>query len=120
MIGTKPAVPFIGTALFNGAHQLISPSNTRVRYAGGTDVLDVISALDIAPDGVPTDIDGNSPPLNGRDQVWLVWRETFGVTAFALRQDVTFTPAADATPNDQADIDAAIVADRAKARIVYS
>ena len=123
VIGTKPAGPFIGTALFNGAHQLISPSNTRTRYAGGTDVLDVIAALDIAPNGVPTDIDGNSPPLNQRDQVFLVWRAPFGVTAFALRQDVTFTPAAppaDTTPYDQADIDAAIAADRALAKVTVT
>ena len=126
MVGTKPAGPFIGTAVFNGAHQLISPSNTRTRYAGGTDVLNVLAVLDIRdPAGRPLDIDGNSPPLNARDQVYLVDRPAFGVAAFALRQDVTFVPAVppDTTPYDQADIDAAIdaaiITDRAKAHIEY-
>ena len=45
-------------------------------------------------DGRPVDIEGNSPSLNHRDPVYLVDTPNFGVAAFALRQDGTFTPAA--------------------------
>ena len=85
----------IGTFKMVGAHALISPSDTKVRYMQPADAgpWDVAASLDLKqPDGTPVDIDGKSPPLNKRDQVYLVDAPTFGVAAYALRQDGAFTP----------------------------
>jgi hypothetical protein len=98
VVHTKPAGPFIGTTVIGVGHALISPANTRLHYQylqwpGGTDVLNVVAALDIVdPQGRPMDIEGNVPPQHARDQVYLVDLPGFGASAFALRQDCTFTP----------------------------
>ena len=93
--GYKAVDQGIGTFKFVGAHHLISPLNTKVHFpqADGA-TFNAVAALDLkTPDGRPIDIEGNSPPLNDRDQVYLVDAPNFGVAAFALRQDGTFTPA---------------------------
>jgi hypothetical protein len=93
--GYKAVGQGIGTFTFVGPRHLISPLNPKVHFPrpdGST--FDVIAILDLkTPDGRPVDIEGHSPPLNGRDQVYLVDAPTFGVAAFALRQDGIFTPA---------------------------
>lgn len=96
MPGYKAVDEGIGTFTFVGPHDLISPLNTTVHFpqADGA-TFEVIAALDLkTADGKPVDIEGHSPPLNDRDQVYLVDAPNFGVAAFALRQDGTFTPAA--------------------------
>jgi len=94
--GYKAVGQGIGTFTFVGAHHLISPLNPKVHFPrpdGST--FDVIAILDLkTADGKPVDIEGNSPPLNKRDQVYLVDSPAFGVAAFALRHDGTFVPAA--------------------------
>lgn len=95
MPGVKAAGPAIGRFSLSGAgHSLISPLNTAVRYpqaAGATfDVLAVVNLK--TPTGVAVDIEGNSPPLSNRDQVYLVDAPNFGVAAYALRADGVFTP----------------------------
>jgi hypothetical protein len=93
--GYKAVGDSIGTFTFVGPHHLISPLNTKVHFpqADGA-TFNVEAVLDLkTPDGRPVDIEGNSPPLKNRDQVYLVDAPNFGVAAFALRQDGTFTPA---------------------------
>jgi len=94
--GYKAVGQGIGTFTFIGPHHLISPLNTKVHFPqvdGAT--FNVVAALDLkTADGRPVDIEGKSPPVNDRDQVYLVDAPNFGVAAFALRQDGTFTPAA--------------------------
>ena len=95
----------IGTFKFVGAHALISPTDPKVRYLQPANAgpFDVAASLDLKkPDGTPVDIDGNAPPLNQRDQVYLVDAPTFGVAAYALRGDGTFTPT---TPAGHSDAD---------------
>ena len=87
----------IGTFKFVGAHALISPTDTKVRYMQAADAgpWDVAASLDLKTTDnppQPVDIDGNSPPLNDRDQVYLVDAPNFGLAAYALRQDGKFTP----------------------------
>ena len=60
-----------------------------------TGLFDVVAVLDLkTPDGRPVDIEGKTPPLNNRDQVYLVDAPSFGIAAFALRQDGVLIPAA--------------------------
>ena len=102
----------IGTFKMVGAHALISPSDTKVRYMQPADAgpWDVAASLDLKTTDdppQPVDIDGNSPPLNNRDQVYLVDAPTFGLAAYALRQDGTFVPSPVGGHSDQDLIDAA-------------
>jgi hypothetical protein len=94
--GYKAVGQGIGQFMFVGLHHLISPLNPKVHFPrpdGST--FDVVAVLDLkTPDGTPVDIEGNSPPLNNRDQVYLVDAPSFGIAAFALRQDGVFIPAA--------------------------
>lgn len=101
---TKNAGPPIGTFKFGPVpHALIATWDTKVHYPqpAGAGPFSVIAALDLkAPNkdpAVAVDIEGHSPPLNNRDQVYLVQEMTgvgfvFGNAAYALRQDGTFTP----------------------------
>lgn len=88
----KSAGSSIGSFTFVGDHDLISPLDTKVRFprpSGST--FDVLAVLNLkTADGVAVDIDGKSPPLNNRDQVYLVDAANFGVAAYALRQDGTY------------------------------
>jgi hypothetical protein len=94
--GYKAVGQGIGQFTFVGPHHLISPLNPKVHFPrpdGST--FDVVAVLDLkTPDGRPVDIEGKSPPLNNRDQVYLVDAPSFGIAAFALRQDGVFIPAA--------------------------
>jgi hypothetical protein len=94
--GYKAVAQGIGTFTFVGPRHLISPLNTKVHFpqADGA-TFTVVAVLDLkTADGRPVDIEGKSPPLMNRDQVYLVDAPDFGVAAFALRQDGTFIPAA--------------------------
>jgi hypothetical protein len=100
MVGFKPAGAFIGTFRIRPGHSLISLVDTRhhfpfLTWPGGTDVLNVVAAIDLRRpiDGAPIDIEGNSPPLNNRDQLYVVDLPGFGIAAGALRGDGVFTPA---------------------------
>jgi hypothetical protein len=103
----KPAGPFIGTFKIGVGHALISTADTTKHYAylkwpGGVDVLNVVAVVDLkTPAGLPIDIEGKSPPLNHRDQVYLVDLPGFGVSAFALRQDGVFSPTVGGFTQDQ-------------------
>ena len=94
--GYKAVGQGIGVFTFVGPHHLISPLNPKVHFPrpdGST--FDVVAVLDLKrPDGRPVDIEGKSPPLDNRDQVYLVDAPSFGIAAFALRQDGVFIPAA--------------------------
>ena len=85
----------LGRFTLGAGHQLISPADTRQRFPQPVAVTcDVLAALDLkTPSGVAIDIDGQSPPLNSRDKVYLVDAPNFGLAAYALRQDGVFTPA---------------------------
>jgi hypothetical protein len=102
--GYKAVGQGIGQFTFVGPHHLISPLNPKVHFPrpdGST--FDVVAVLDLkTPDGIPVDIEGKSPPLNNRDQVYLVDAPSFGIAAFALRQDGIFIPAAfvESRPDD--------------------
>lgn len=85
----------IGTFKFVGSHSLISSLDTRTVYpqAANAGPWDVAASLDLKrADGTPIDIDGQSPPRNNRDQVYLVDAPGFGIAALALRQDGVFIP----------------------------
>jgi hypothetical protein len=100
--GYKQAGPPIGTfTMPAGGHALISPTSLTFypQPAGGTwGVLAALDLKDVA--GNPIDINGNQPPVNNRDKVYLVDAPNFQNAAWALRSDGTFTPAA---PQDCAD-----------------
>lgn len=94
VIHTKPAGS-IGTATYAvAALALCGTTDPKVRamtVAG--QALTVSAALNlVTPAGVPVDVDGKSPPVNNRDQVYLVQPPGGGIEWFALRGDVTFTP----------------------------
>jgi hypothetical protein len=97
MVGFKPAGPFIGTFRIGAGHDLVSLVNPAIRFPfltwpGHTDVLNVVAAIDLRrPDGAPIDIEGNSPPLNDRDQLYVVDLPGFGISAGALRGDGVFS-----------------------------
>lgn len=94
MPGFKAISPPIGRFTFVGVHALISPVDPKIHYLQADNAaFNVVAALDLkTPDGKPVDIEGNSPPQNNRDQVYLVDAQAFGVAAYALRQDGIFTP----------------------------
>jgi lysozyme len=108
MVYTKPAQT-IGTVAVKGTgHKLVSsvdPKGTRWPVADGT-VLNVVAVVNlVAKGGAPIDIDGNQPPVNGRDQVYLVDRAGFDESPFALRADCgPLTLPADPTPYNGADL----------------
>lgn len=112
LAGVKATGPGIGTFTFGPvAHALISPIDLEDQYlrAPGAGPYNVIAAVDLkTPTGMPMDIGGNTPPLNNRDQVYLVDDPQFGVAAYALRQDGVFTPAP--VGFTQAEVDAKITA----------
>lgn len=118
MPGFKSTGPAIGKfAMPAGQHLLLSPSDTvRGRYpqpAGGT--WNVYARLSlVTKDGVPIDIDGNSPPLNGRDKVVLLDDPKFGAGAYALEADGAFTPAP--AGFTQAQVDGFILSAKASGR----
>lgn len=94
--GHKSKSAPIGSVVLGAGHALISPSDTihgRYPQAGGLR-LDVYGILDLVnpTTGVPIDIDGHSPPLNGRDQVYDCDAPGFGASAYLLRADGTYTP----------------------------
>jgi hypothetical protein len=92
--------PTIGmTTLAEGA-QLINPRDTRIHFGPYPFPLDlyVYGRHDLlGPDYQPMDIEGNQPPKNNRDQLWLVQNPRMtvegttlpahGAAAFALRQN---------------------------------
>jgi len=98
--GTKQAGDPIGTFTFVGTHALISTSivdaagNLKLYVqAANAGPFEVLAVLDLKNGaGKPIDINGKSPPLNARDQVYLVDAPAFGNAAYALRQDGTFIP----------------------------
>jgi len=99
-IGFKLASAPIGTFALGAGHALISVEDTAHHFAfgtwpGGRTTFPVGAALDLVRqlDGAPVDIEGNSPPLGNRDQVYLVSDPDFGSDVYALRQDGLFTPA---------------------------
>ncbi len=94
----KPGGALIGTGKMKGAGRsllsLTDPKGTRYPNRPDGEAYSVIAAVNLTDDrGTPIDIDGNRPPRNGRDQLYIVDRPEFGAAAFALRADVTFTPA---------------------------
>jgi hypothetical protein len=112
--GTKLVGKPIGTFTFVGDHQLISPLDITVRYprpSGST--FAVAAALDLKDaNGKPIDVAGRQPPINNTDQVYLVDAPSFGIQAYALRQDGTFVPAPGGfTQKDIDDAVATAVAD---------
>jgi hypothetical protein len=96
MPGFKSVGPAIGSFTFVGEHPLISPLDTKVRYPQPANAgpLAVYASLDLrTPEGVPIDIDGKSPPLNNRDQVYLIDdARPNSIGSYALRQDGSFIP----------------------------
>ena len=100
MIGVKIAGPSTQVRVRpDEGHLLISAIDPAVRY--GPYNWPVLSALPVGvvdPDGKPIDIDGNQPPLNGRDQCYLVDDPTFGCAALALRSDCDVMGASLPTP----------------------
>jgi len=99
--GMKLAGSPIGTFEIGPGHALIKTADTTEHYQdwpGGNKTFAVIAAIDLKswPAGDPVDIEGNSPPLNNRDQVYLVSDPNFGCDVYALRQDGVFTPTATA------------------------
>jgi len=129
MYHSKPGGPIIGTAAMLAGRYLLNTTDPKgKRYGPRTtgEAYTVYAAMDLVdPKGVPIDIDGNQPPKNNRDQVYLVDRPEFGASAFALRHDVTFEPIVvtvpdpDCVPKQAVDdmITDAVEADRAKAKV---
>lgn len=103
--GGKLAGPPIGTFEIGAGHALIKTADTTEHYQyrtwpGGRTTFAVIAAVDLTsyPAGAPVDIEGNSPPRNGRDEVFWVSDPDFGCDVYALRQDGVFTPTAVSAP----------------------
>lgn len=95
MPGFKMSAPIIGKITVSGPGVLlISPTDTKVRYPQSAGAqFDVYASLDLkAPSGASLDVDGNSPALNKRDQVYVVDMPGFGLAAYMLRQNGSFTP----------------------------
>ena len=110
--GVKLVSPPIGAFALDVGHALISVEDTAYHFPYGTwpgrrTTFPVGASLNLVRqlDGAPVDIEGNSPPLGNRDQVYLVSDPDFGSDVYALRQDGVFTPAADATPVTQVAYD---------------
>ena len=100
MIGVKIVGPAVTVKVRpNEGHLLISPIDSTVRF-GPADWPELaavpVDVKDAA--GAPIDIDGNQPPLNGRDQCYLVDDPSFGVAALALRADCDVLAPAIPTP----------------------
>ncbi len=99
----KPSGKRIGTARFKvpGAYLLAVNDPKTIRYGpqNQTDVYDLLGLFRLVNNASPTapiDIDGNSPPRNGRDLVALVDLPKFGASAFALQSqlDIKLDPTA--------------------------
>ena len=110
--GAKISGDPIGTFTFNGpGHALISPIDTRIHFPQADNAsFSVFAVLDLKNfNGAAIDIEGNTPPLSGRDQVYLVDAPGFDNAAYALRGDGDFLPSEPAVPppGNQADEPAA-------------
>lgn len=119
MFSAKSAGSILGTFVLGVGHQFISPDDWSKHYGPypTPQIVSVLASLNLTDAaGTPKDIDGNQPPQNSRDQVYLVDAPTFGVAALALRADGTFTPAAAPPGASQADLAAATAAGFADAK----
>jgi hypothetical protein len=120
-VGFKPVDPPIGPGAFvlGAGHALIEMASAGapdrklfLQWPGGSRNFVVIAGVNLTrwADGAPVDIEGNSPPLLHRDEVYIVIDEgadDFGGPTYTLRQDGVYTAAPDSTPYAQAQLDAA-------------
>jgi hypothetical protein len=123
LVGFKSANPAIGPGKVKLAagHSLINMREagkaTRVDYPWGTwppeTEFTVAAGVDLYRwnDAAPVDIEGNSPPLLGRNEVYIVHLPAFGGSVYMLRRDAvpgSYIPATlpDTTPYSQAQFDA--------------
>lgn len=91
---SKPGGKALGTVKINGTgHALVSttdPVHTRYRDRPNGEQLTVIASLNlVTAAGASVDIDGHSPALNHRDQVYLVDKPEFDADPWVLRADCT-------------------------------
>ena len=119
--GAGPVLGTVGWANWTPANALIAPdlswkSNDRQR----DEILNVVGIFDLVDaKGVPIDVDGQQPPKNHRDQVYLIdgtsAQPIFGAAAYMLRQDATplVTPPPDCTAQAAAAAQAATTAAKA-------
>lgn len=94
MFHAKSTSRVLGTVKLNGAgHYLLSSTDpVHTRYgprAAGESLVVVASYNLVDAAGHPIDIDGDQPPVNHRDQVYLVDKADFGACPLVLRADCT-------------------------------
>jgi len=94
MLQLKGVGPKLGTFVIGAGHSIIAPIGPPMthypRLAGET--FDVLAQGRLTGlNGQPMDVDGRQPPVDGRDEVFLVDNASLGVACFALPRDGTFT-----------------------------